>query len=291
MKHILILFLSLIAAPLGLIAHTYLQVICEPGVEIFLNDTFTGTSNWADGGLHLKISPGDYDLKAKKEGFSTQETSIFLRKSDVKVWELKPFTPLKGSAAKTPSPSELIQNKSGSLIIYSYPNKCTITLVDPSKSENSWLKSMGQWKAQKLPPGKYTVKATAQGKTLSYDIEIPPAGGVELIFNFRAGKASLRSVFNNIEMNEIDYETPRPKDSSTGSKSSNTGDPRVIEWIRQADIRSSSRDNQILVNGRSYEVNDIVNAYLGIQVRLVQKELSRVLLTDPSGTKYLKTIK
>lgn len=173
-------------------AHTYIQVICEPGVQIYLNDTFEGTTNWADGGLSINTPAGKYTVKAQKAGFATREITLSLKKSDVKVWELKALTPLKDYK---PATSSVKQTPYGTLIVHSYPAQCEIILVSPSGSETSWPKRKTQWKAQKIPYGKYTVKAKALGKTLSYDIEILPAGGVELIFDFSYGGASLRSQF------------------------------------------------------------------------------------------------
>ena len=188
-------------APLATIAHTYLQVICEPGVDIYLNGERQGSSNWADGGLHLKISPDDYHVEAKKAGYKSQSTTISLKKSDVKVWELKPFTPLTEQATAKSPPQQAVQHKSGSLTIYSKPNECEITLINVSGSQASWMKKEKRWQAQKIPSGKYTVKTKALGKILSYDIQIHPAEGAILYFDFSAGAASLRKVFKHADAN------------------------------------------------------------------------------------------
>jgi hypothetical protein len=78
------------------------------------------------GGLSLKISEGSYRVQARKVGFATQKTEINLKKSDVRVRTLEPFTALKGSesAESTSTP-----NPFGSLVVYSYPEQCMITLV------------------------------------------------------------------------------------------------------------------------------------------------------------------
>jgi hypothetical protein len=195
MKNFWLLFICLLTAPLTTMAHTYLQIICEPGVDIYLNDQFLAKSNWADGGLHIKISPGNYHLEAKKAGFKSQKMEVSLKKSDVKLWELAPFAPLKG-AARAAADKLALQSQAGSLTIYSKPNGCVITLVSASGSKASWPKKQKRWQAQKIPTGKYTVKAQALGKTLSYDLEIHPADAAVLYFDFQAGAASLRNVLN-----------------------------------------------------------------------------------------------
>ncbi|MGJ8652960.1 MAG: hypothetical protein ACSHX8_06770 [Opitutaceae bacterium] len=191
MKLLLTFLIGLWATPLASMAHTYLQVVCEPGVQIYVNEELKGTSKWSDGGLNIKITPGNHIVSAQKEGFVIQTTEISLRKSDVEVWKLQPFTPLEGYVTQ----AKPIKATYGCLEIYSRPEKCKITLVTPSQSEASWPKTQSKWSAQKLPVGKYTVKAMAQGKTLSYDIEIPPSGGLVLYFDFHAGAASLRNVY------------------------------------------------------------------------------------------------
>jgi hypothetical protein len=159
-----------------------------------LNDKLLAKSNWADGGLNLKISPGNYHLEAKKLGFKPQTTEVSLKKSDVKLWELAPFIPLKGAAARALADKLAQQPQAGSLTIYSKPNECVITLVSALDSKASWPKKQKRWQAQKIPVGKYTVKAQAWGQTLSYDLEIHPMDAAVLYFDFKAGAASLRNV-------------------------------------------------------------------------------------------------
>jgi hypothetical protein len=68
MKRLLSLLLGIQAVTLSLTAHTFLQVICEPGLEIFLDGMPVGTSNWKDSGFHTAISPGKYTTKATRRG-------------------------------------------------------------------------------------------------------------------------------------------------------------------------------------------------------------------------------
>lgn len=193
MKSIFLFFICLFTAPVASWAHTYLQVVGEPDVQIYLNDELQGTSNRNDGGLHLKITPGQYAVKAVKPGYLPQQTTIKLEKGDVKIWNLRAFEPQKGQAAR--ERTEAPRKGHGSLTIYSNPNACEIILVTASNSQASWQKKQARWQAQKIPSGKYTVKAKAWGKTLSYDLEIRPDGGAVLYFDFKVGAASLRSEF------------------------------------------------------------------------------------------------
>jgi hypothetical protein len=195
MKPAFLFFICLFITPLASWAHTYLQVIGEPGAEIYLNDKLQGTTNLNDGGFHLKISPGRYAVKAIKPGYLPQQTKITLKKGDVKVWNLNAFVPQKGQAARALAKASATNAGHGSLTIYSNPNECEIVLVSSSNSRASWQKKQARWQAQKIPAGQYTVKAKARGKTLSYDLKIRPNGGAVLYFDFKVGAASLRSEF------------------------------------------------------------------------------------------------
>jgi hypothetical protein len=192
MRRVLLLLLGLQAATLTMMGHTHLQVVCEPGVDIYLNEKFISTSKWKSNGLHLKLSAGTYTAEARKEGYVPQTKKFSIEKGDVQVWRLEPFAPL--AETEKAADGMGVERGFGSLTIYSQPARCTITLVRPSQSEASWPKNGKQWKASQIPAGKYTVKATHQGKTLSYDIEIPANGNVEMLFNFYSGKAHLRDV-------------------------------------------------------------------------------------------------
>jgi hypothetical protein len=46
-----------------------LQVTCEPGVKIYVDGEYKGTSNTLDDGLALELSPGRHTLKAIKQGY------------------------------------------------------------------------------------------------------------------------------------------------------------------------------------------------------------------------------
>jgi len=133
MKRFLFLWVGLTAAVLPSMAHTYLQVICEPGVEIRIDDEVVGRSNWKDGGFHTGIPAGEYVVEARKAGYVSQSKTIALRKSDVEVWRLEPFTPLPRTNEVQASTNAGI----GALTVYSHPTECTVTLVSASGSTAS----------------------------------------------------------------------------------------------------------------------------------------------------------
>jgi len=194
MKLFLFLLAGLQAMTLTALAHTHLHILSEPGVDIYLNDEFFSTTKWKSNGLHLKLSAGDYRLEARKPGFAKQTKTVSLKKGDVEVWELATFTPEPGRAKDKKEPRPTAAAAYGALTVYTHPTECTITLVTAAQNEASWPKTDKRWTAQKLPAGKYTVKAIREGRTLSYDLEVPGNGQVEVIFDFRRERAHLYNV-------------------------------------------------------------------------------------------------
>ena len=75
-------------------ADTYIQVMCEPGVKIFLDGTLKGVLNTDDGGLIIdQVVPGTHAIKAVRAGFAPQEDQLPVKNGEVKVYQRRRFVP------------------------------------------------------------------------------------------------------------------------------------------------------------------------------------------------------
>ncbi|MCK5686945.1 hypothetical protein KAJ27_22590, partial [bacterium] len=72
---------------------SHVQVVCDPGIKIFLDGFYKGTSNAELGGYIIEnIGLGDHVIKVAKVGFNAQEEKIWVQKGEVFIYRVKPFT-------------------------------------------------------------------------------------------------------------------------------------------------------------------------------------------------------
>lgn len=67
----------------------YIQIICEPGAAVFLDNNFVGNTSSELGGLILQVPSGSHEVKIVKEGFEPQSVKIDLKANEIYVYEVK----------------------------------------------------------------------------------------------------------------------------------------------------------------------------------------------------------
>ncbi len=77
----------------GLSAQSGVRVFTEPGVEVFLDEKYMGTSQLEKGGLDLPDVPaGEYRISMYKHGNYPQKRSVVVKDSEVCYIYTQPFT-------------------------------------------------------------------------------------------------------------------------------------------------------------------------------------------------------
>lgn len=74
--------------------NSFIQVVADPGISVFLNGEFKGITNDELGGLIIeKLSSGTYTIKVVKEGFKPQEEIITVKSGEVLRYQVMHFKP------------------------------------------------------------------------------------------------------------------------------------------------------------------------------------------------------
>jgi hypothetical protein len=72
--------------------NTYIQVSCEPGVFVFLDNEFKGKTTADLGGLIIEnVTPGTRLIKVVKDGFEPQEDRITVKAGEIYAYKVRPF--------------------------------------------------------------------------------------------------------------------------------------------------------------------------------------------------------
>jgi formylglycine-generating enzyme required for sulfatase activity len=177
----------------------FIQVQCEPGIQIFLDGTLKGLSNPDQGGLVLEAVPvGERMVKAVKPGFTPQERRVRVAKGEVAVVKfeaLRPRPTVEQSGDEQEAPIVL---KVGTVIVKSVPVECKVT-IERSDGAGGFDgvgeidKTKPDAKVSNLEVGQYRVTAVRNKVTLVTTVDLTLDDEVTVFFNFVAGTVEVKS--------------------------------------------------------------------------------------------------
>ena len=122
------IFLILVLVTANTVLAGDIQVICEPGLRVYLDDKLAGTSSAKEDGFFLAdVRNGSYIIRVEKEGYVPQafEVEITDPPVEVTVETLVPLPPGPEPVAPTPAP---IKPAVGILVITSAPQNCVVEI-------------------------------------------------------------------------------------------------------------------------------------------------------------------
>jgi hypothetical protein len=136
-----------------------IQIFCEPGHSIYLDDEFMGTSNAKQDGLFLlNVRKGNRTIRVEKEGFVPRllEVEVSDYPIEVRVGALVPLSPEPEPVAPTPAP---IKPAVGIVVITSAPQNCVVE-IDGTRNET---KNTPTLTLSDLVIGRHTISFSKQG--------------------------------------------------------------------------------------------------------------------------------
>lgn len=165
---------------------SYIQVLSESGVSIFLDNKFKGVTNDEMGGLVIEeVTSGNHMIKITKEGFSTQEERIKINPGEVYSYTVKPFVPRIIITQDGNEQQQQIEKLVGSLKVQSLPLSIEISI--PRLNIKS-SKKMDEWVAQEVPIGNYKAKFRWNSQELVQEFEIFQGQQLKLFVNMINGE-------------------------------------------------------------------------------------------------------
>ena len=144
----------------------YIQIKCEPGATVFLDNKLVGNTTSELGGLILQdVSAGSHEVKIVKEGYKSQSVKIDLKVNEIYLYEVS------------------LKQKIGALLVETIPIDCIIEIPllnidkehEGNKTEETWEVS--------IPIGNYRINFLALGKKVKYDLKIEEGTRKHLLVN------------------------------------------------------------------------------------------------------------
>jgi hypothetical protein len=179
---LLISFMSLYIFAQGV---GYIQIKCEPGAMVFLDNNFVGTTSSELGGLILQDVPADsHQIKIVKEGFEPQSVKIDLMVNEIYVYEVKEFIPQLDVTQEGEADTDTIKKRVGSLLIETLPIDCIIEIPKLNiNKEHYGNKTKKTWVISNISIGSYKLNFIALGKKIEYELKIEEGTQKHLLVN------------------------------------------------------------------------------------------------------------
>jgi TonB family protein len=182
---------------------TYIQVVAEPGVSVFLDGTFKGKTSADFNGLILEdITPGEHLIKVVKEGFVSQEDLIRIKVGEVYTHRVKQFLPAIHIEQKGNTGEQMIGLPVGQVKIQSLPVDINISIkklgINSAKQQDEWI-------ATQVPIGSYDAVFKGLNNSIIYTIEVTHNQITHLFVNLLSSEIEDRSQLSG-NINGIAYE-------------------------------------------------------------------------------------
>jgi hypothetical protein len=181
---------------------SYIQVIGEPNLKVFLNNEFKAKTTADIGGCIIEnVSAGSNLIKIVKEGYLPFEETITIKQKEVFSYKVKPFVKNtvfiseKGNSGETDKKAII---ETGKLIVQSVPINIKITI--PSiEGVNNLSKTKDEWIVDKIPSGKCEIKFMFNDKIINRTVEIKKDQTTSVFVNMISGEVKT----NNSEEDRI----------------------------------------------------------------------------------------
>ena len=161
-----------------------IQIFCEPGLDVYLDNEFMGTSNAKQDGLFLMdVRKGTRTIRVQKEGFVPNSLQVEVSDFpiEVRIGRLAPVPAASSAARPTPVP---VKKPVGNLVITSAPQNCIVKIDGRSESKDTPQLSMDG-----LEAGDHTISFSKPGfETVSGVVTIHPGSEVTVRGNLFDGK-------------------------------------------------------------------------------------------------------
>ena len=183
------LLMIVVLAGVSLVGAGEIQVLCEPGLRVYLDGSFAGLSNEREDGLYLMdLEDGKHRIWVEKDGCLSQHFEIELGDlpAEITVGKFEPVPTPGPTATDEPAAAEPAQF-GGDLIITSAPQKCTVEIDGETRAKESPHLVIGG-----LSAGKHRIVFSKAGfDSISRTITIEAGSDLRVRGNLKDGRVEI----------------------------------------------------------------------------------------------------
>lgn len=181
-----VLILAVMLTSIHVLGQASIKVFTEPGVDVYLNKEYMGTSELKLGGLLINdIKAGNYDLSLYKGDSHPQKSKLIVSANELNYFYSLPFAE-SGNSAYLES---AVNPNLGTLTVQSNPVQMYIEIP---KLDLSFNKTHTLTTIKGIVPGGYLLRCTCNGKVIEKEIFIAVNNHVNVDINMEADAPSTR---------------------------------------------------------------------------------------------------
>lgn len=187
MRHLPLRCLALMILMAAPLVGADIQVTCEPGLKVYLDGTFVGTSNAREDGLVLTGVPeGPHTIRVEKPGFMPQGFNVVVANEPIEI-RVAAFDPVLPTGAGKRPESAPPEKRVGNLVVTSAPQNCTVEVDGVSQWKDTPFLDVGA-----LAPGKHSVKFSKEEfQPISTVITMQPGAEITVRGDLKNGKVEV----------------------------------------------------------------------------------------------------
>lgn len=167
-----------------------IQVSCEPGLRVFLDDEPMGTSSAREDGLFLmNVMAGSHTIRIEKDGFLPQTFDVDTTMPSIEIFveEFEPLPVAPAAMEAAPAKPKTTTKGVGGLVITSAPQYCFVAVDGKVQEKTSPSMTVGG-----LAAGEHTISFTKEGwEPISAVVDVSPGADVTVRGNFKEGKVEV----------------------------------------------------------------------------------------------------
>jgi hypothetical protein len=164
-----------------------IQILCEPGLQVFLDGEMVGISIAREDGLFLEgIPKGVHTVRVERDGFIPRSYQVEVEDLPVEI-RVEKLLPKPEAPVESKPPTVDTDKVLGRLLITSAPQNCNVQIDGRSEEKTTPRLTIGG-----LAEGKHTISFSKDGyPTISATVTVQPGGEVTVRGDLRNGKVEV----------------------------------------------------------------------------------------------------
>jgi hypothetical protein len=161
-----------------------IQIFCEPGLNVYLDNDFMGTSSdKQDGFFLMDVRKGNHTIRVEKNGFVPQSLRVEVTDFPIEV-RVGTLNPDPAAAFESETRPVQVEKAVGNLVVTSAPQNCTVEIDGRTE-----FKETPRLSIDGLEAGEHTISFSKPGyESITGVVMILPGGDVTVRGNLFDGK-------------------------------------------------------------------------------------------------------
>lgn len=174
-------------------AKTGLNIFTEPGVDVYVDHKFMGTSDLKKGGLHLdQVSAGEHVVTLYKIESLPQKSVIIIEENEVYNYFTEPFS----GGIHSGYTNNILSQRTGQFTIQSYPINLDVKIA---RLDLHLEKTHDKVMLKEIEEGMYELVFTWNEKQLTKEVFIKPNQHIKVWVNMETEVIQLNGFMHNGE--------------------------------------------------------------------------------------------